>query len=106
MRLDARETDRMRWRCRRGMLELDLVLSAFLARHLESLDAPRLAAFGRLLDRIDPELLDLVMGRAEGRDDNERAVLALMHVEPCGAAGTLTPDLSSERRGEIRAANG
>ena len=96
----------MRWRCRRGMLELDLVLNAFMARHLESLDAARLAAVSRLLDRIDPELLDLVMGRDEAVDADERAVLALMRAESCSAAGNLNPDPSSERRGGIRVANG
>lgn len=106
MTLAAREADRIRWRCRRGMLEIDLVLNAFIAHHLESLDARQLAAFMRLLDRIDPELFDLVMGREEAADEDERAVLALMRAESCAAAGTLTPDPSSEGRGEIRVANG
>lgn len=96
----------MRWRCRRGMLELDLVLNAFVARHLASLDAPQTAALLRLLDRIDPELFDLVMGRAEAADEAEREMLALMRVESCAGAGTLTPGPSSEGRGEIRVVNG
>lgn len=72
------ELDRIRWRCRRGMLELDLVLEAFLERHLASLDAARLEAFRRLLERTDPELLDLVMGHCEADRPDERAVLALL----------------------------
>ena len=75
--------DRMHWRCRRGMLELDLVLNAFLERHLAHLDAPRIEAFSALLARTDPELLDLVMGRDEGLDPHERELLALMRSEPC-----------------------
>ena len=75
--------DRMRWRCRRGMLELDLVLNAFLERHLASLDAPRIEALTALLGRTDPELLDLVMGRGEGNNLHERELLAIMRNEPC-----------------------
>jgi len=79
----GRMRDRIRWHCRRGMLELDLVLNAFVERHLDRLDASRLAAFQGLLARTDPELLDLVMGRAEGRGDGECQVLALMRTKPC-----------------------
>lgn len=106
MTLTGRDADRMRWRCRRGMLELDLVLNAFMARHLDGLEGAQLAAVTRLLDRIDPELLDLVMGREEAVDADERAVLALMRAESCSAAGSLTPDPSPERGGEIRVVNG
>jgi antitoxin CptB len=82
-RMDERTRDRIRWHCRRGMLELDLVLSAFVARHLGRLDAPAIDAFNGLLARTDPELLDLVMGRDEGRDEREREMLALMRTESC-----------------------
>ena len=106
MTLGAREADRIRWRCRRGMLEIDLVLNAFITRRLEGLDARQLAAFLRLLDRIDPELFDLVMGREEAADQDEREVLALMRVDSCAAAGNLIPDPSPQGRGQIRVANG
>ena len=33
------ELARIHWHCRRGLLELDLVLAAFLERHLDRLDA-------------------------------------------------------------------
>jgi succinate dehydrogenase flavin-adding protein (antitoxin of CptAB toxin-antitoxin module) len=72
------DADRIRWHCRRGMLELDLVLKAFLERHLESLDSEKLGAFVALLERTDPELLDLVMGHAEAELPAERAVLTLL----------------------------
>ena len=59
------EADRIRWQCRRGLLELDLVLAAFLDRHFRALDAHDVALFRELLERPDNELLDLVIGRAE-----------------------------------------
>ena len=70
--------DRIRWHCRRGMLELDLVLNKFVERHFARLEPPKIAAFKALLARTDPELLDLVMGRLDAIEPDEREVLALM----------------------------
>ena len=72
------EADRIRWHCRRGMLELDLVLSAFVERMLERLDAAQVEAFRALLEYPDQELLDLVMGRAEPEDKAVRRVLEMV----------------------------
>lgn len=58
------------------MLELDLVLTAFLERHLDGLEPAEIEAFKRLLARPDPELLDLVMGREEAGNRGEAEVLA------------------------------
>ena len=58
-----RDLERLRWQCRRGMLELDLVLNRFLDRGLPSLDAAGLDAFRKLLALPDTVLLDVVMGR-------------------------------------------
>ncbi|MGH2359361.1 MAG: succinate dehydrogenase assembly factor 2 [bacterium] len=59
------DLDRIRWRCRRGLLELDLVLEAFLERRFDGLDANQLRLFDELLDQPDNDLLDLALGRAE-----------------------------------------
>ncbi len=72
------DLDRIRWHCRRGLLELDLVLATFLERHFDRLDAQQKEIFKELLDQPDNDLLDLVMGRAEPADPRCRAVLELM----------------------------
>ena len=59
------EIDRIRWRCRRGLLELDLVLQNFLERRFDGLDPASKALFNELLDEPDNDLLDLALGRAE-----------------------------------------
>lgn len=51
---------RLRWRCRRGMLELDLVLGRFLQHYCAKLTAQQLAEFDVLLDLPDQELWLLV----------------------------------------------
>jgi antitoxin CptB len=68
--------DRIRWHCRRGMLELDLVLNAFVERHLDGLDASALEVFQAVLAYPDPTLLALVMGQEEPEDPAERGIVA------------------------------
>jgi antitoxin CptB len=57
------EKDRVRWQCRRGMLELDLVLKRFLERHFDTLTRGQHLAFKALLEFPDNDLWDLVCGR-------------------------------------------
>ena len=59
---------RLRWRCRRGMLENDLVLERFLAARGESLNDEDVDALDRLLDLTDNDLWDLIAGRTETDD--------------------------------------
>jgi antitoxin CptB len=70
--------ERIRWKCRRGMLELDLVLGAFTKMHLQTLAPADLETLRALLERPDPELLDYVMGRDEPGEARERALVTLM----------------------------
>ena len=60
--------NRLRWRCRRGLLENDLVLERFLAAHGAGLEGERLSAFETLLDYADDELWGIVSGRSECPD--------------------------------------
>lgn len=57
------EIDRVRWRCRRGMLELDLVLERFMGSEYGKLAEEEKKAFQKLLDFPDHELWDMVCGR-------------------------------------------
>ena len=58
-----RALDRVKWKCRRGLLELDLVLQVFLEKHLRETD---LQPLSELLDLPDNDLWDIVSGRSEG----------------------------------------
>lgn len=59
---------RLRWRCRRGMLENDLLLEHYLHHHVDQLDAAALADLDRLLDVDDVTLWELLSGRATCED--------------------------------------
>lgn len=72
------ELDRIRWNCRRGLLELDLVLAVFLERHLDNLNPGQLEVLKELLDYPDNDLLDLVMCRAELADLRCQPLLDMM----------------------------
>lgn len=72
------EMNRLRWRCRRGLLENDLVLERFLGAHAAKLEGERLAAFKVLLDYSDGELWDLLSGRAECGDPTLGEVVQLL----------------------------
>ena len=78
MAMTRAEHDRLRWHCRRGMLENDLVLESFMARHGDALEGERLEAFRRLLAYSDGDLWDLVCGRQIADDPAEAEVTRLL----------------------------
>jgi succinate dehydrogenase flavin-adding protein (antitoxin of CptAB toxin-antitoxin module) len=73
--VDERERERLRWRSRRGLLELDLVLQRFWAPPGPDLDEAQGRALARLLAMPDNDLLDLVMDRAVNADPALEQVL-------------------------------
>ena len=72
------ELDRIRWHCRRGLLELDLILERFNQRHLDGLDAVQLEQFKELLALDDNHLLDLIMERSAVTDQRLAPVLGML----------------------------
>lgn len=59
------DIDRIRWQCRRGLLELDLVLNRFLDQDLAGLAPDQLELFKELLGEADTVLLAWVMGQEQ-----------------------------------------
>jgi len=74
-----RDTDdtyaRLRWRCRRGMRELDAVLETFLRDSYAMLDAADKSRFAAILDLPDPELYGYLAGRSEPPDESIAALI-------------------------------
>jgi antitoxin CptB len=66
---------RLRWRCRRGLLELDIVLGRFIERRYAALDEAQQAAFDELLDMPDTELWDMITGKEVPAREGLRTVL-------------------------------
>ena len=59
---------RLRWRCRRGMKELDVLLVRWLERRHGAADAAARETFERLLELPDPDLNAWFLGRARPED--------------------------------------
>jgi antitoxin CptB len=71
--------ERIRWRCRRGLLELDIVLGRFVERHYAGLDDAGRAGFDALLDMPDTELWDMITaGRGKAPPPGCGEVLKLL----------------------------
>ncbi|MEX0638513.1 MAG: succinate dehydrogenase assembly factor 2 [Burkholderiales bacterium] len=68
--MDRAGRDRLKWKCRRGLLELDLVLERYLRQYPED------AELDALLDLPDIDLWDIVSGRSERYDGSLRGIVA------------------------------
>lgn len=73
---EAAELSRLRWRCRRGMRELDVVLQQFLATSFAALGAADKSRFAAILDLPDPDLYAYLAGRKEPEDPRSAALIA------------------------------
>lgn len=69
------ELRRLRWQCRRGMLELDHLLNRFLDLGYGDLTVPERQTFLILLAEPDPRLSDWFMARAVPPDPALRALV-------------------------------
>jgi len=59
----SREVPRLRWLCRRGMRELDVMLEAYLSDQWPQASAQEREAFAQLLECQDPQLWDWLTAR-------------------------------------------
>jgi antitoxin CptB len=64
----------LRWRCRRGMRELDLLLLGFIDGNC-ALNEKELEAFQRLLDYPDSTLLEWLVGQPAALDEDLAGVI-------------------------------
>lgn len=67
--LDERYLSKLKWRCRRGLLENDLFIERFFSRHEVSLTQAQAGALEALMDLSDNDLLDLFLGRKVPEND-------------------------------------
>jgi antitoxin CptB len=84
--VDARTLSKLKWRCRRGLLENDLFIERFFRRHEADLTMQQAATLTALMELADNDLLDLMLARKSPEGDLDRpdvhALLALMREPP------------------------
>ncbi|GDX61163.1 MAG: succinate dehydrogenase assembly factor 2 [Nitrosospira sp.] len=73
-----KQLTRARWRCRRGLLELDIVLQRFMNERYALLCEPELRQFDALLDLSDNDLWDMIKIKTEVSDTRSQSVLQLL----------------------------
>lgn len=66
---------RVRWRCRRGLLELDIVFGRFVEAHYAQLSESERQIFDEFLDMADNPLWDMISGKTEAVGDVQRRLL-------------------------------
>ena len=69
---------RLKWKCRRGLLELDLVLERFLQHGAGTLDEASLEILNEILDYEDNDLWDIVNGRSEDYPPRHKGLVDLL----------------------------
>lgn len=69
---------RLRWACRRGMLELDVLLAPFVEEGYDALSLQQKKDFERLLAADDPDLFAWFMGHAKATDPALHALVKVI----------------------------
>lgn len=72
------ELNRLRWRCRRGLLELDIVLARFIEQHYASLSEDEKLALTELLTEADNDLWEMISGVNATEANHNQHILALL----------------------------
>ena len=75
---DTAAQHRLKWKCRRGLLELDLVLERFLRHQAGKLDEESLGLLNELLEFQDNDLWDIVNGRSEAYPPRHKAMVEVL----------------------------
>ena len=75
------EHSRLRWLCRRGMKELDLVLTGYLEKHYPNAGTNEQAGFRKLLELQDPDLYKLIVGRQSTEDPDMADIIRIIRQE-------------------------
>jgi len=78
--MDTQRVYTLRWRCRRGMKELDVLLTRYLERDYHTVPLPQRQAFELLLDMQDPDILDYILGRKTPENRELALVIARLSV--------------------------
>ncbi len=74
----TKRIERIRWRCRRGLLELDLLLKRFLDKYDSQLNEQQIDQFESLLSLSDNDLLAIICSNPETVDKSLKRLIQLI----------------------------
>jgi antitoxin CptB len=82
--LPSAALSKLRWRCRRGLLENDLFIERFFNRHAPDMTVGHARSMYALMELADNDLLDVFLGRphtqAVAQQEDVKALLSLIQV--------------------------
>jgi len=73
--------NKVRWQCRRGMLELDILLISFFDQAYDTLTLSEQEAFIHLLEAPDPDLYQWLMGQDAPKDPALKAIIQCIRLK-------------------------
>ncbi len=95
--IDERALSRLRWRCRRGLLENDLFVERFFETCGGRITERQAEGMLALMDLPDNDLLDLLLRRKEPEAELAREdVLEVLHLMRSPAAPAIAPEEQQE----------
>lgn len=80
--MDTVSRSKLRWRCRRGMVELDIMLMRYFDRNVDNMKDPEIVQFEALLSTQDPLLAQWLFGRSEPEDKSLGSLV--QRIRRCG----------------------
>ena len=82
--LPSAALSKLRWRCRRGLLENDLFIERFFYRYSQSMTVGHARSMYALMELADNDLLDVFLGRphtqAVAQQEDVKVLLSLIQV--------------------------
>jgi antitoxin CptB len=77
------EYSELKWRCRRGMLELDILLNSYLDQNYNTMSAQQADIFSEVLDYPDQVLFDLLLGNMQSSDARVNRLVSAIQCISC-----------------------
>ena len=74
---------KLKWHCRRGMLELDLIFARFFNESIDLMTSHQVDSFEKLLQHPDPDLYAWLMGYEEPEDHDCAQIIAFIRARDC-----------------------
>lgn len=77
--MDSIEMNKIRWQCRRGSLELDLILTRFAEQKLADLNPAQQQIFKQLLEEDDTVLTGWIFGGQKPNREDFKQIISLIY---------------------------
>lgn len=78
------DQSKLRWRCRRGIREFDILFNTFLDNEYPDLTEEQQGFFHQLIEEQDPVIMDWLFKRSEPQDDGLKWIIGRLQTSSKG----------------------